>query len=74
MKAGDPSLHGIKDFRYAHAGKLYIYTTGDYNNLDAAQRRCSEIKRSTPFKDAFVFAVYKGERITLEQAAAMENH
>lgn len=74
MKAGDPSLHGIKDFRYAHAGKLYIYTTGDYNNIDAAQRRCSEIQRSTPFKDAFVFAVYKGERITLEQAAAMEKH
>lgn len=74
LKAGDPDLHGIKDFRSAKSGNLYIYTTGDYSKVADAKRRCAEIKRTMPFKDAFVFAVYNGERITLEQAAAMENN
>lgn len=74
LKAGDPDLHGIKDFRSAKSGNLYIYTTGDYSRVADAQRRCAEIKRTLPFKDAFVFAVYNGERITLEQAAAMEKN
>ena len=72
MKVGDPKLHGITDFRYAKAGKLYIYTTGNFSNVADAQRRCDEIHKTTPFKDAFVFAVYKGERISLEQAAELE--
>ncbi len=63
MKAGDPDLHGIKDFRFSKAGQYYIYTTGDYATHAEANRALAELKRKTPFKDAFVFAIRDGKRI-----------
>ena len=71
MKAGDPDLHGIKDFRYAQSGKLYMYTAGNYTSLSQARERCRQIQSTTPFKDAFVIAIYQGQRISLERAAAL---
>ncbi|MBR1548546.1 MAG: N-acetylmuramoyl-L-alanine amidase [Prevotella sp.] len=71
MQTGDPDLHGIRSFRYTKSGRLYVYTTGDFSTAAEAQRRCAEIQRTTPFKDAFVFAIHNGERITVEQAAAL---
>ena len=72
MKAGDPDLHGIKDIHVARSGKYYMYTAGDYTTLAEARQRCNKIKESTRFKDAFVVAIYRGERITLERAAQIE--
>ena len=72
MKAGDPDLQGIKDFHVAPSGKFYMYTAGDYTTLADARQRCKKIKESTRFKDAFVVAIYKGERITMERAAQIE--
>ena len=72
MKAGDPDLKGISDIHISRSGKFYMYTAGDYNTLQEAQQRCKKIKTSTSFRDAFVVAIYKGERISLERAAQLE--
>ena len=72
MKVGDPDLQGIKDFHAARSGKFYMYTAGDYASLAEARQRCQKIKETTRFKDAFVVAIYKGERITMERAAQIE--
>ena len=72
MKAGDPDLHGIKDFHIAPSGRLYAYTAGDYTSLAQARERCKTIQNTTRFKDAFVVAIYRGERISLEKAAQLE--
>lgn len=74
MKAGDPDLQGIKDFHVSRSGKFYMYTAGDYTSLAEARQRCKTIKENTRFKDAFVVAIYKGERITLERAAQIEKN
>ena len=71
MKAGDPDLQGIKDVRSAQSGQYFIHTTGNYASPDEAEKRCNTIKRTTGFKDAFVIAIYNGERISLEQAKAL---
>ena len=72
MKVGDPDLQGIKDFHVAHSGKYYMYTAGDYLTLAEARQRCKKIQDGTRFKDAFVVAIFRGERITLERAAQIE--
>ena len=72
MNAGDPDLHGITDFHYAHSGRFYIYTAGNYSSLAAANERCKKIQQSTPFHDAYVIAIYGGSRISLERAAEIE--
>lgn len=73
MKVGDPDLHGIKDIHVSRSGKFFMYTAGDYVTLAEARQRCKKIQESTRFKDAFVVAIYRGERITLERAAQIEN-
>lgn len=72
MKAGDPDLQGIKDFHIAPSGKLFVYTAGNYSTLQEAKRRQQTIAANTRFKDAFVVAIYRGQRITLERAAQIE--
>ena len=66
MQAGDPGLQGIKDFRYAQNGNLYVYTAGNYTTLAEAHKRCAQIRKSTRFRDAFVVAFDKnGERVSV---------
>lgn len=72
FKAGDPELQGIADIHYAQSGRFFIYSAGDYTTLRDAEQRCKTIQKTTKFKDAFVIAIYKGERISLEQAAALK--
>ena len=72
MKAGDPDLQGIKDIHFVQNGKYFVYSAGDYATVQEARQRCKKIKESTSFRDAFVIAIYRGERITLEQAAQIE--
>ena len=73
LKPGDPDLHGIKDINTAKNGKYYMYTAGNYTTEQEARRRCKTIQTTTPFHDAFVVAIYKGERITLERARQIVN-
>ena len=72
MKAGDPDLHGITDFYISRSGKLFIYTAGNYSSLQQAQERRKKIVATTKFSDAFVIALYRGERISLERASQLE--
>lgn len=63
MKAGDPDLQGITDFRFSKSGKLYVYTTGNYNTRAEANKALAELKKKTRFKDAYIFAVRNGVRV-----------
>ena len=72
LKVGDPDLQGIKDVHYMQNGKYHVYSAGDYATVQEARQRCKKIKETTSFRDAFVIAIYRGERISLEQAAQIE--
>ena len=66
IKAGDPDLHGIKDFRYSQNGKFYVYSCGNYTSLAEARKRLATIKSTTPFKDAFIFGIKDGRRFNID--------
>ncbi len=72
LKPGCKELQGIKDIHYAQSGRFFVYTAGNYTNLQEAQQRCNTIRKQTTFKDASVIAIYNGERITLERAAEIQ--
>lgn len=72
LQVGDPDLQGIRDFQVARSGRYYMYTAGNYYTLAQARERCKKIQETTNFKDSFVVAIYRGERITLERAAQIE--
>ena len=74
MKAGDPDLQGIKDIHVVQNGKYYVYSAGNYPTVQEARQRCKKIKETTSFRDAFVIAIYRGERVTLERAAQIEKN
>ena len=74
MKAGDPDLQGISDIHSSPAGNGFVHSAGDYKSRSEAQKRCNTIRKTTKFRDAFVIAIYNGERITLEQAKALEQN
>ena len=74
MKAGDPDLQGVRDIHVVQNGKYYVYSAGDYSSVQEARQRCKKIKETTSFRDAFVIAIYRGERITLERAAQIEKN
>ncbi len=73
MKAGDPDLGGIKDFHYTQTSAGYAYSAGNYTTRQEAQKRCNTLKQTTRFKDAFVIAIYNGERIGMDEARRIEN-
>lgn len=73
MKVGDPDLGGIKDFQYSKTSAGYAYSAGNYTTRQEAQKRCNTLKQTTRFKDAFVIAIYNGERITMDEARRIEN-
>ena len=66
LRAGDPDLHGIKDFRYSQNGKFYVYSCGNYTSLAEARKRLATIKSTTPFKDAFIFGIKDGRRFNID--------
>jgi hypothetical protein len=74
MQSGDPDLQGIKDVHSAPATNGFVHTAGDYSTMAEAQKRCNTIKRTTKFKDAFVIAIYNGERIPISQAQEMQKN
>lgn len=66
LKAGDPELQGIKDFRYSRSGKFYVYSCGNYTSLAEARKRLASIRKNTSFKDAFLFGIKDGKRFKVD--------
>ena len=66
LKAGDADLHGIKDIRYTKNGKFYIYSCGNYKTLAEARKRLDNIKKNTPFTDAYIYGIKDGKRFNVE--------
>ncbi len=66
LKAGDADLHGIKDIRYSRNGKFYIYSCGNYKTLAEARKRLDNIKKNTPFTDAYIYGIKDGKRFNVE--------
>ena len=67
LKPGDALLKGIEQFEYYRQGLVYRYVTGSFYKVSQAKELQDEIRKNG-FKDAFVVAFYKGERISLQQA------
>jgi len=61
-------LGGIS--RQSEGEEMYRYITRSYTSLEDANVRLEDAK-SVGYKDAFVFAKFKGKRITLKQAKDM---
>ena len=67
LKAGDPDLHGLKDFHCDPYGQVFLYTVGDYQTVEEARRRAAEVRATTPLKDAFVIGFKDGKKFTLNK-------
>jgi len=58
---------GVKNVESYQYQGAYKYVSGSYPQIDAALKAQSQL-RASGFKDAFVVAFYKGERITIAEA------
>ena len=67
LKAGDPDLHGLKDFHCDPYGQVFLYTVGDYQTVEEARRRAAEVRATTPLKDAFVIGFKDGKKFILNK-------
>lgn len=67
IQPGDNLLKDISQFEYYRQGNVYKYVTGSFYKSSQAKELQDEVRKKG-FKDAFVVAFYKGERITLQQA------
>ncbi len=56
---------------YFHDG-LYKYTSGNFSNLQDAQRHQAEVRRQG-YADAFVVAFNKGQRISISESRQLKN-
>ena len=65
------NFKGLSDVEFYQDGKLYKYTWGNFNSVQEATKALPGIK-AKGFKDAFVIAFYKGERISLTKAAEIQ--
>ena len=72
LKPTDSELRGISDYHESAVGNGYLYTVGDYATQREAQTRCNQLRQGR-FKDAFVIAIYRDQRITLEEARRIAN-
>ncbi|MHC1706300.1 MAG: N-acetylmuramoyl-L-alanine amidase [Bacteroidales bacterium] len=63
---------GCKDISMYSQKGIYKYTVGECPTLDEALKLQSEMQKKG-FKDAFVVAFYKGERIPVEEARKYAN-
>ncbi|HRY33092.1 MAG TPA: N-acetylmuramoyl-L-alanine amidase [Bacteroidales bacterium] len=68
LSSTDTRFRGVKDISsYYHKG-VYKYTVGNFRRLQEAVELQAEMQKKG-FRDAFVVAFYKGERISAEEAA-----
>ena len=69
LEQGDKAFKGLNPVAYYTDNGMYKYTYGnttDYNEIVRLKRKVNE-----NFKDAFIVAFIKGERIETQQAIAL---
>jgi N-acetylmuramoyl-L-alanine amidase len=69
LAKGDAAFKGLAPVEYYYDRGLYKYTHGasaDYNEILRIKRKVNE-----KFKDAFIVAFVKGERVDTQKAIAM---
>ena len=66
LKANDKRLKAYANVNYYTEGGMCKYTCGDTTDFDAIQKTKAEVKKK--YKDAFVIAFYKGEKIDVSKA------
>lgn len=69
--ADDYAFRGLPKVHCRQSGSVYVYTAGEEPTYEAVQA-VLELVRAKGYKDAFVIAFYKGERIRLDQAKKLE--
>lgn len=71
LPEGDKAFKGLTGFQYYQQGNTYRYTMGNEPTINRAVIVQNEV-RAKGFKDAFVVAFYKGQRISLQEAREMQ--
>ena len=66
LKSNDKKLKAYPNVDYYQEGGMYKYTCGDTTDYEEIQKTKKDVQKK--YKDAFVIAVYKGERITVKKA------
>ena len=69
LKDNDKRLTAYPNVSYYTEGGVYKYTCGDTTDFDAVQKTKNEVQKK--YKDAFVIAVLKGEKIDVKKAREM---
>ncbi len=65
------NFKGLSNVGFYQEDKLYKYTYGEFGTLDEANKALPLV-RAKGYKDAFVIAFYKGERIAANKAAQIQ--
>lgn len=71
LPEGDKAFRGLTGWKYYQQGSSYRYTMGNEPTINRATTIQSEL-RAKGFKDAFVIAFYRGNRITLQEARELQ--
>ncbi len=53
LREGDPAFQGLTDVISTRNGKLYCYSVGRFSNFTEADEYSAEVRKNTPFKDAW---------------------
>ncbi len=69
--ADDYAFRGLPKVQCRPSGSVFVYTAGEEPTYEAVLP-VLELVRGKGYKDAFVIAFYKGERIRLDQAKKLE--
>ena len=69
LKDNDKRLNAYTNVSYYTEGGMCKYTCGDTTDYNAIQETKKEVQKK--YKDAFVIAVYKGEKIDVKKAREM---
>jgi N-acetylmuramoyl-L-alanine amidase len=67
----DPAFAGLIDVHMYASNGIYRYVSGRFQQLDQAVAHKNEMHKGV-YRDAFVVAFYRGERITLPEAAELQ--
>ncbi|MBO4281731.1 MAG: N-acetylmuramoyl-L-alanine amidase [Bacteroidales bacterium] len=70
-ESDDWAFRGLPAVQCQPSGKLYVYTAGEETTYAAIQEVLQTVK-AKGYTDAFVIALYKGRRITLDEAKKLE--
>ena len=71
LAEGDKAFKGVTGWQMYQQGNSYRYTMGNEPTINRAAVIQNEI-RAKGFKDAFVVAFYKGQRISMQEAREMQ--